>query len=144
MAEEKKSAQSIKVTDKRLFTAEGDIREEFRESVKAADPNAPRPEPPKPPSPAPPPESGPARDEGKEADPAAPSETLFMGLIELLVYQAAMALQSQDLAGARQIIDIIDMLAEKTAGNLTESESRFLDARRGELKLAWVQRTKRI
>ena len=143
MPEEKKSS-SLKVTDKRLFTADGDIREEFRESVKPADPSAPRPTPPPPPEP-PPAAAQPA----PGAAPASPDElpegeSLFMGLVEILVYQAVASLQSQDVNGARQFIDIIDMLAQKTAGNLTAAETKFLESRRGELKLAYVQRTKRI
>ena len=130
MAEENKPAQSIKVTDRRLFTADGEIREEFRDSVKPADPNQPRPEPPK------------KERNAPEADPA--GESMFMNLIELLVYQASVALGSQQLEGARQLIDIVDMLADKTAGNLTPSEQEFLESRRGALKLAYVQRTKRI
>lgn len=141
MPEEKKPAQSIKVTDRRLFTAEGDIREEFRESVKPSDPNAPRPEPPKPPEPPPPSKQADSRTR-PETEPE--SESLFMSLVELLVYQASVAFQTQQPEGARQIIELIDMLAEKTSGNLTPVEHEFLDARRGALKLAYVQRTKRI
>ena len=141
MPEEKKPAQSIKVTDRRLFTAEGEIREEFRESVKPSDPNAPRPEPPKQPAP---PE--PSKQAGPSARPEAEaeSESLFMSLVELLVYQASVALQTQQPEGVRQVIELIDMLAEKTSGNLTPGEHEFLEARRGALKLAYVQRTKRI
>ncbi len=138
MAEEKKPAQSIKVTDKRLFTADGDLREEFRDTVKPADPMQPRPEPPKQAAPEPPKKERKPR----ESDPV--SESMFMNLIELLVYQASVALGSQQIEGARQLIDIVDMLAEKTAGNLTPSEAEFLESRRGALKLAYVQRTKRI
>lgn len=138
MAEEKKSAQSIKVTDKRLFTAEGEIREEYRETVKPSEPGAPPPEPPK---------KEPAEAKNRtrpalEDDPR--GESLFMSLIELLVYQASVALGSQQAEGARQLIDIVDMLADKTEGNLTPVEHEFLEARRGALKLAYVQRTKRI
>jgi hypothetical protein len=138
LAEEKKPAQSIKVTDKRLFTAEGEVREEFRETVKPADPAATRREPP----PQPPPE--PPRKERKAPEPDPATESMFMNLIELLVYQASVALGSQQVEGARQLIDIVDMLAEKTAGNLTPTEQEFLESRRGALKLAYVQRTKRI
>lgn len=139
MPEENKPAQSIKVTDRRLFTADGEIREEFRGSVQPADPNQPRPDPPKQTLPPEPPKK---ERKVPEADPA--SESMFMNLIELLVYQASVALGSQQLEGARQLIDIVDMLAEKTAGNLTASEQEFLESRRGALKLAYVQRTKRI
>jgi hypothetical protein len=138
LAEENKPGQ-IKVTDKRLFTADGEIREEFRATVKPADPNQPRTEPPQQKKqPDPPKTERPARD----AEP--PGESMFMNLIELLVYQASVALGSQQLDGARQLIDIVDMLAEKTAGNLTAAEQDFLESRRGALKLAYVQRTKRI
>ena len=141
MPEEKKPAQSIKVTDRRLFTAEGEIREEFRESVKPADPNAPRPEPPKPPEPLPPSKKADAATR-PEAEPE--SERKFMSLVELLVYQASATLQAQQPDEARMFIELIDMLAEKTIGNLTPVEHEFLEARRGALKLAYVQRTKRI
>ncbi|MGZ5493773.1 MAG: hypothetical protein ACXW3E_09985, partial [Thermoanaerobaculia bacterium] len=41
MAKEKQpQKEQIKVTDKRIFTAEGEIREEFREQIKPADPDA--------------------------------------------------------------------------------------------------------
>ncbi len=140
MAEEKKPAQSIKVTDRRLFTADGEIRDEFKNSVKPADPTQPRPEPPQPVAEMPP------KQKQRTAPPeeAEPGESMFMNLIELLVYQASVALGSQQLEGARQLIDIVDMLAEKTAGNLTPVEQEFLESRRSALKLAYVQRTKRI
>ncbi|MGH9458478.1 MAG: DUF1844 domain-containing protein [Thermoanaerobaculia bacterium] len=136
MAEENKSAPSIKVTDKRLFTSEGDIREEYRETVTPRDPAAPRPEPP--------PKAEPKGKTPPPSEPNPQSESLFMSLIELLVYQASVALSSQQAEGARQLIDIVDMLAEKTAGNLTPTEHEFLESRRSALKLAYVQRTKRI
>jgi hypothetical protein len=139
--EKKEPAQSIKVTDRRLFTADGEIREEFRESVKPSDPNAPRPEPPKPPKP---PEAAKQADPKVRPDAEPESESLFMSLVELLVYQASVALQTQQPEGARQVIELIDMLADKTSGNLTPGEHEFLEARRGALKLAYVQRTKRI
>jgi hypothetical protein len=138
LAEEKKPAPSIKVTDRRIFTADGEVREEFRETVKPADPAQPRPEPPKQAPPEPP------RPERKPAEPDPATESMFMNLIELLVYQASVALGSQQLDGARQLIDTVDMLAQKTAGNLTATEQEFLESRRGALKLAYVQRTKRI
>jgi hypothetical protein len=47
-------------------------------------------------------------------------------------------------AAARQMIDILTMLKEKTAGNLTPDEDDFLESHLGELKLAYVQRTKTI
>ena len=49
-----------------------------------------------------------------------------------------------DVAAARDMIEILTMLKEKTAGNLTPDEDDFLSTHLGELKLAFVQRTKTI
>jgi hypothetical protein len=49
-----------------------------------------------------------------------------------------------DAPAARQIIEIIAMLQQKTRGNLTPEEESFLTTHLGELKLAFVQITKTI
>ena len=49
-----------------------------------------------------------------------------------------------DPSAARQMIEILTMLHEKTAGNLTPDEEDFLTTHLGELKLAFVQRTKSL
>ena len=49
-----------------------------------------------------------------------------------------------DVAAARQMIDILAVLRDKTAGNLTADEDDFLSAHLGELKLAYVKRTKSV
>jgi hypothetical protein len=163
---EKPTREQIKVTDKRIFTPEGDIREEFKSEIKPADPNAPRPTPP--PAPAPPPEApkqerrtknegAPQGDERRNrtiADKAQNPGTPFTDFIEPLIAQAYMSLgmlrnpyepkPAIDVAAARQMIEIITMLKEKTAGNLTPDEEDFLTTHLGELKLAFVQRTKTI
>jgi len=46
----------------------------------------------------------------------------------------------ENLALARQTIDILAMLEEKTRGNLTEAESRFLLDLLAELRLRFVER----
>jgi hypothetical protein len=163
---EKPTREQIKVTDKRIFTPEGDIREEFRSEIKPADPNAPRPTPP-PPPPAPPEapkqerrmknEGGPGGDDRRNrtiADKAQNPGTPFTDFVEPLIAQAYMSLgmlrnpyqpkPAVDVTAARQMIEIITMLKEKTAGNLTPDEEDFLTTHLGELKLAFVQRTKTI
>src|SRR4051812_33371324 len=155
--------EQIKVTDKRIFTSDGEVREEFRHDMKPADPMArPQEAPPAKPekAPAPPPpkpvEGSPTGQERRRtlADKAANPGTPFTNFIEPLIAQAYMSLgmlrnpyQPQakiDTASARQMIDIIQLLHEKTAGNLTPEEEDFLDTHLGELKLAYVQRTKSI
>jgi hypothetical protein len=164
MANDKKE---LKVTDKRIFTAEGEIKEEFRNDIKPSDPAvaiapAPEPEPKqetKPeakPEPKAPPKTKPAEAKEKRsiADRAGSPETPFANFIEPLIAQAYMSLgmlrnpyQPQakiDPGAARQMIDILILLQEKTAGNLTPEEEDFLTTHLGELKLAYVQRTKSI
>jgi hypothetical protein len=159
MANEKKE---LKVTDKRIFTAEGDIREEFRSEIHPSDPAA---APPRAPEPAPKAEEKPEPQaqkgkpaESKErrsiADRAGSPESPFANFIEPLIAQAYMSLgmlrnpyqpeAKLDPAAARQMIDILTLLQEKTAGNLTPEEEDFLTTHLGELKLAYVQRTKSI
>ena len=154
--------EQIKVTDKRIFTAEGEIKEEFRSEIRPVDPTQ-QPAP-KAPEPAPPPQkpSEPAakaeapREERRRsvADKAQNPGTPFTEFIEPLIAQAYMSLgmlrnpyqqkPAIDVAAARQMIEIVTMLKEKTAGNLTPDEEDFLSTHLGELKLAFVQRTKTI
>lgn len=149
--------KELKVTDKRIFTPEGEIREEFREEIKPAAPQEAKPEPAKPAEPpAEKPKSEPPREERRRtmADKAQNPGTAFTDFIEPLIAQAYMFLgmlrdprQAKpvvDAAGARQMIEIITMLKDKTAGNLTPDEEDFLSTHLGELKLAFVQRTKTI
>ena len=156
--------KELKVTDKRIFTSEGEIREEFKNEIRPSDPSiatAPAPAPEQKPEPKPEPAAAPkkAAAEPKErrsvADKAGTSpETPFANFIEPLIAQAYMSLgmlrnpyQPQaklDPGAARQMIDILTLLQEKTAGNLTPEEEDFLTTHLGELKLAYVQRTKSI
>ena len=153
MPEEKKAPKELKVTDKRIFTPEGDIREEFKTEINPADPQqAKAPAPPPPAAPSPPP----VQEERRRsvADKATNPSTPFTNFIEPLIAQAYMSLgmlrnpyQPQakiDAGAARQMIEILTLLQEKTAGNLTPDEEDFLATHLGELKLAFVQRTKSI
>ena len=152
--------EQIKVTDKRIFTPEGDIREEFRGHIRPSEPSAKTPEPPPQAKPSEKP-SEPRKDDlphGERrrtlADKAANPGTPFSNFIEPLIAQAYMSLgmlrnpyQPQakiDTAAARQMIEIITLLNDKTRGNLTPEEEDFLSTHLGELKLAFVQRTKSI
>ena len=154
--------EQIKVTDKRIFTADGDIREEFRKEIKPAEPIAkPAEAPPARPQeakPQPPKqtESQPGNQERRKTlgDKATNPGTPFTNFLEQLIAQGYMSLgmlpnpyQAQarvDVAAARQMIDILSLLHEKTANNLTPDEEDFLTTHLGELKLAYVKRTKSI
>jgi hypothetical protein len=159
-----KPKSEIKVTDKRIFTAEGEIREEFRQDIKAGDPLAAKlADAPAAPKEAPaerrqtpnpePPASGERRNKSI-ADKAQNPGTPFADFVEPLIAQAYVSLgmlrdpygqkPKVDAAAARQMIEMVTMLKDKTAGNLTPDEDDFLSTHLGELKLAFVQRTKSL
>lgn len=175
MPKDAREKPEIKVTDKRIFTAEGDIREEFREDIKPSDPmmakasEAPAPEPAVRAAEAPAAKPEPATERRTQtkgapaetgerrrtmADKATNPETPFTNFIEPLIAQGYMSLgmlrnpyqpQSKiDVSAARQMIEILTLLKEKTSGNLTADEDDFLETHLGELKLAYVQRTKSL
>jgi hypothetical protein len=153
LSREKKPSEPIKVTDKRIFTPDGDIREEFKANVTPVDPQeklapAPPPEPEKPKA-----EEEPHDKKKTVKDKGANPETPFARFVESLILQAYMSLGMLrnpyqqvpvDPQAARELIDIITMLSEKTAGNLTAEEDDFLKTHLGQLKLAYVQRSKTI
>ncbi len=170
MAKEKSpQKEQIKVTDKRMFTPEGDIREEFRHQIKPVEPSLVKPVEAPPP---PPPEKGAKAQQPPQRERAAGSPppggdrrrtladkaqnpgTAFTDFVEPLIAQAYMSLgmlrnpyqpkPTVDASAARQMIEILTMLKEKTAGNLTPDEEDFLTTHLGELKLAFVQRTKSL
>lgn len=160
----------IKVTDKRMFTPEGDIREEYRDVISPST-EAPKPqktEPAKAPAAAEKPaterraqdaaadrRAGGAGDRRRTmADTGSNPATAFTSFLEPLIAQAYMSLgmlpnpyQPQakpDPAAARQMIDILTLLRDKTKGNLTAAEEDFFETYLGELKLAYVKITKSI
>lgn len=167
--------EQIKVTDKRIFTPDGQIREEFRDEIKPVEPSFSKQtdvldEPEEKPAPhassrqeQPQQQQSPKQEQGPPpggerrrtiADKAQNPGTPFADFIEPLIAQAYMSLgmlrnpyspkPTIDTNAARQMIEILTMLKEKTAGNLTPEEEDFLSTHLGELKLAFVQRTKTI
>lgn len=176
LPKDKQAPKELKVTDKRIFTPEGDIREEFKQEIQPAQPVAGEAAPPPSPAPAPapapeqkaPPREEPRTEERRQrneppppggdrrtlADKASNPGSAFTNFIEPLIAQAYMSLgmlrnpyQPQakiDTGAARQMIEILTLLKDKTKGNLTPDEEDFLDTHLGELKLAFVQRTKSI
>lgn len=175
MPQEKQAPKELKVTDKRIFTPDGDIRDEFKQEIKpvleTAVETAREASPPADSESATPrAEEAPRQEERRKqpeqsrsqqeerrrtlADKATNPDSPFTNFIEPLIAQGYMSLgmlrnpyQPQakiDVAAARQMIDILTLLREKTTGNLTPDEDDFLNTHLGELKLAYVQRTKSI
>ncbi len=168
MPKDTQAPKELKVTDKRIFTPEGDLREEFKREIQPAEsaagaaapsPEAPRAETPPPAQPEErrqrnePPPGGEDR-RRTLADKATNPGSAFTNFIEPLIAQGYMSLgmlrnpyqpeAKIDVAAARQMIEILTLLKDKTKGNLTPDEDDFLDTHLGELKLAFVQRTKSI
>ena len=130
--------RTIKVVDRRMFTAEGDLRDDVREELSSA---PPAPEPPPAaaaPAPAPAPE-----------EPAPESSPAFLRLLDMLAQTASLYLQgipdpatgrrSVDLNASREIIDSLLALREKTRGRLSFEENDALDGLLGELQLVFTR-----
>jgi hypothetical protein len=140
---EHKSEDSFRVIDRRLFTEEGELRkeiveEEAREAVKEA---AVAKETPAAAAPAPPADV-PAVDPPKRS-------AAFENLIRMLGSNAAMVLGAYadprtgqpmlDPDAARELIDMLDALHEKTKGNLAPEEDSILLDLLGKLKLTYLE-----
>jgi hypothetical protein len=124
----------IKVVDRRLFTAEGDVREESQAELSAPDP-APEPAAPKP--------------EAAPAEPTPATSPAFLRLLDMLAQTAALYMEGfpdpatgrrqVDLAGARQIVDSLLALREKTRGRLSFEETDAIEGLLGELQIAFTR-----
>jgi hypothetical protein len=167
-----KKQESFTVTDRRLFTPEGEVRKEVSEeeisTSKAVPEPAPPPqsaavteEPPMPPTPT-------AAEQQSQADAYRKSSKDLDARVELSghsakelemtferflasLYMTAMlqlGLMHEeggqpriDLIGARQTIDTLSLIAEKTKGNLTAAEENFLQNSLYELRMAYIEVT---
>jgi Domain of unknown function (DUF1844) len=167
MAEKKN--ESFTVTDRRLFTSEGELRQDVAEEVEA--PQVPKPAPTTASTPSqspaePPPPT--AAEQKQQADAYKKSAdemdrqvemsghsaeeleitferflaSLYMtGMMQLGLMHERDAPPQLDLIGARQTIDSLGMLSEKTKGNLTPKEQNFLQNALYELRMAYVEVT---
>jgi Domain of unknown function (DUF1844) len=140
-----KQEESFRVIDRRPFTAEGELRKEVvdqeeREAQREATVHPPAPQP----APAdqavtapPPPVDAPKR------SPA------FENLVRMLGSNAAMVLGAYadprtgqpmiDPDAARELIDMLDALREKTRGNLAPEEDNLLLDLLGKLKMTYLE-----
>jgi hypothetical protein len=141
MAEDRgKPEPAFKVQDRRRFTETGEARSEQEEPAKEK-----VDEPPPPPAEA-------ARFEEPLAAEA-PREALEINFATFVISLCTQALAHLgempnpvdgtthvELDAARQIIDIIAMLREKTRGNLDEAESALLEDALYDLRMRYVER----
>ena len=170
---EKEKDSGFKVSDRRLFTADGDLRTEVAEE------EAPAPSPAQPSSTSATPAAPPAAEPNMPPPPTAseqqaqhdaykqssrdldarvemsghsPKElevsferfmaSLYMSaMFQLGLMQEQGGQPGVDLIAARQTIDTLGMLAEKTRGNLNPKEQGFLQNCLYELRMAYVEVT---
>jgi hypothetical protein len=179
---DKKNEPSFTVTDRRLFTSEGELRSDVPEETVAATAMSAPPveaplEQPAPPAaaaessqiadrdmPAPPTSAEQeaqaaaykqsSRDLDKEVELSGHSakdfeitfERFMASLYMTAMLQLGMMRQQGeqprvDIIGARQTIDTLSLIAEKTKGNLTPAEQNFLQNSLYELRMAYVEVT---
>jgi hypothetical protein len=140
MSEEKEA--TFKVIDRRPFNSDGTPRSDFQEGEKSQPAAAQAP-------------GQPAAETvvGPTAGPraAAPIETspLFADFVMGLVSSAAMSLgmvehpaagqKVVDLPTAKQMIDLLGVLREKTRGNLSHEEEQIFEGSLTELRMRYVQ-----
>lgn len=180
-----KKQESFTVTDRRLFTSEGELRREISEeevstskpgpqavpevaspakvaeSSTASAPGASELDPSTPPSPSEAEQKEQAdayRKSAKELDARVELSghsakememtferfmaSLYMsGMLQLGLMQEQGGQPRIDLLGARQTVDTLGLLAEKTKGNLTPTEENFLQNCLYELRMAYVEVT---
>jgi hypothetical protein len=157
-----KHEESFRVVDRRMFNAEGEVRDEAREERRREEARGANPQPggvapakPNAAAPATPAESPLQAAQAAPGQPAAnepkPSRGIEM-LINFVAQNAAMLLGAYpdprtgqgmvDLEGAREMIDMIDALQEATRGNLAPEDARLLLDVAGSLKLSFMELTK--
>ena len=163
MSDSKKD-EGFKVVDRRLFTPEGEFRKEVAEQQDREREAAPAAGPASASGATTTAGSGGAGTSG--AKPATPSAVpsaappadvpkrspVFENLIRSLGQNAAMLLGGYadprtgqpvlDLEGAKEMIDMLDVLREKTRGNLAPDEDNLLLDVLGNLKLAFMEMAK--
>jgi hypothetical protein len=134
----------IRVVDRRMFTPEGELRPDF-EAEEAEEPARPSSREPKPP----PREADSEKGEEPPAGAALDSEGGFLGITRSLattayaalglVPDAATGARRREPEVARQMIDWLAVLEQKTRGNLTFEESDLLTRVLYELRMAYVE-----
>jgi len=132
MAEKKN--EEIRVEDRRHFDQEGNpiAHEEEQELSQAQQPAS--------------------AEESKQ--PSTPPPSLdFVAILFTYVHTALMYLgdvkdpegkESENLEGARQMIDILEVMQQKTRGNLTNEEAQYLESALYDLRMRYMKKAKLI
>lgn len=158
----------MKVTDRRMFTDDGELREEYRfleqqkagtaagkppsvapEDTAASASGAPADGPEQAASATPPPRSETA--DAPQMPPHGAQSPGFMDLVAVLAEPIAFLLgdaqlpdgqSAQDLPRARLHIDLLAVLQEKTRGNVPEQETALLEDLLAQLRMRYVEKSR--
>ncbi len=141
MADEKNEPSGFKVVDRRTFNEEGSRREE-------SPPEEKKPQPPPSPQRQARPQIIEPGDEEFSGEPSG-FETLVSYLSTTTMFQLGLIAGPggeripADMPNAQRTIDLLQVLQEKTTGNLSSNESRLLDDVLYELRMTYVELQKR-
>ncbi|MEE9562860.1 MAG: DUF1844 domain-containing protein [Thermoanaerobaculia bacterium] len=135
------SEKEIKVTDKRMFTANGELREEYRQAKEDQEPE-PQPQP------TPPPASTPGFEPAESS--TGQGEPTFFDLVSVIAEPISLYLgdstltdgrEMENLEIARMYIDLLEVLRQKSVGNLDPEEQNFLDELLYRTRMRYVQKS---
>lgn len=140
MEEEPESTEGFKVTDRRRFTTEGGPKDtaEKQEKPETQEPSQEEPRE--------------AKTETKSTASQPPPPMDFSMFVLSMANTALFQLgfikdpeagePKKDLQGARQTIDLIALLEDKTRGNLTDQEAKIIKEALFQLRMAFVEASK--
>ena len=139
--DEKQEGKGFTVQDRRRFSPEtGEAREETSsQAATHAEPNEPAPDP----------SAAQANQTSQEALPEINFSTFVISLsTQILMHLGEMASPlsgkvEPDVPVAKQMIDILGMLREKTRGNLNASEDRLMEDVLFDLRMKYVEAVKK-
>jgi len=128
----KEGEVTFKVTDRRLFNPDGTLRAEILEQEQTSAPTV-----------------APPAEESAPSPPAVETSPLFVELLVNLISSAeinlgmmehpALGKRVVDLSAAKQMIDWLGALREKTRGNLSREEEELFDGALTQLRMRFVQ-----
>lgn len=143
MPENKEEPTGFKVVDRRTFATDGSRREAVKEEAEKPPAALPNEAPPRPPS-------GEEEREEHFAEDAPGFDMLVSYLSTTAMFQLGVLAGPSgerippDLANAQRTIDLLEVLQQKTQGNLTAEEARLLDDVLYELRLTYVEMQERL
>src|SRR5262245_59033111 len=127
-----KKSEELRVEDRRYFDQEGNpiAHEEEQESPQPQEP---------------------LRAEETKRTSTPPPGLDFVAILFTYVHTALMYLgdvkdpegkESENLEGARQMIDILEVMQQKTRGNLTKEEEQYLESALYDLRMRYMKKAK--